>query len=310
MPNPSPTRYRTTNWSDYNAALRQRGSLLVWFDPDTAWHAGKTGKRGRPEAFSDAAIQTCLTLKVLFGLPLRQTVGLVESLIRMAGLDWPAPDYSTLCRRQARIGVQIPYRRSGKPLNLLVDSTGVKFRGDGEWLARKHGSSRRRQWRKVHIAMDTETEDIRAVEFTSSRQGDSPLLPDLLSQISEGEEIATVTADGAYDTRRCHTAIIEHGADAVIPIRRNGRAWKEDCPAALARNEILRATRHFGRALWKKWAGYHVRSRVEAQMNRLKLFGERIMSRDPDRQTAEIQIRIAIMNRFSALGRAEIEAIA
>ncbi|GHE04211.1 hypothetical protein GCM10008024_30640 [Allgaiera indica] len=110
---------------------------------------------------------------------------------------------------------------------------GVKFRGDGEWLARKHGPSRRRQWRKVHIAMDTETGDIRAVEFTSSRQGDSSLLPDLLAQIPEDEEIATVTGDGAYDTRRCRTAIIERGADAVIPIRRNGRAWKEDCPAAL-----------------------------------------------------------------------------
>ena len=309
MPKPSPTRYRTTNWSDYNAALRKRGSLSVWFDPEMVWHAGKTGKRGRPETFSDAAIQTCLTLKVLFGLPLRQTVGLVESLVQMAGLDWPVPDYSTLCRRQARISVQVPYRASGQPLNLLIDSTGIKFRGDGEWQARKHGPSRRRQWRKVHIAMDAGTGDVRAVEFTSSRQGDSPLLPDLLAQIPPEEAIGTVTADGAYDTRRCHDAIIDRGAEAVIPIRRNGRAWKEDCPAATARNEILRATRHLGRALWKKWAGYHVRSRVEAQMNCLKLFSERIMSRDPNRQTAEIQIRIAIMNRFSALGRAEIKAV-
>jgi hypothetical protein len=309
MPKPSPTRYRTTNWSDYNAALRKRGSLSVWFDPEMVWHAGKTGKRGRPETVSDAAIQTCLTLKVLFGLPLRQTVGLVESLIQMAGLDWPVPDYSTLCRRQARIAVQVPYRTSGQPLNLLVDSTGIKFRGDGEWQARKHGPSRRRQWRKVHIAMDAGTGDVRAVEFTSSRQGDSPLLPELLAQIPPEEAIGMVTADGAYDTRRCHGAIIDRGADAVIPIRRNGRLWKEDCPAATARNAILRATRHLGRALWKTWAGYHVRSRVEAQMNCLKLFGERIMSRDPDRQTAEIQIRIAIMNRFSALGRAEIKAV-
>jgi hypothetical protein len=157
MPKPSPIRYRTTNWSDYNAALRKRGSLSIWFDPEMVWHADKTGKRGRPETFSDAAIQTCLTLKVLFGLPLRQTVGLVESLIQMAGLDWPVPDYSTLCRRQARISVQVPYRASGRPLNLLVDSTGIKFRGDGEWQARKHGPSRRRQWRKVHIAMDAGT---------------------------------------------------------------------------------------------------------------------------------------------------------
>ena len=308
MPKPSPTRYRTTNWSDYNAALRKRGSLSVWFDPEMAWHAEKSGKRGRPETFSDAAIQTCLTLQVLSGLPLRQTVGLVESLIQMAGLDWPVPDYSTLCRRQARIAVQVPYRTSGQPLNLLFDSTGIKFRGDGEWQARKHGPSRR-QWRKVHIAMDAGTGDVRAVEFTSSRQGDSPLLPNLLTQIPSEETIGTVTADGAYDTRRCHGAIIDRGAEAVIPIRRTRRAWKEDCPAAIARNEILRATRRLGRTLWKTWSGYHVRSRVEARMNCLKLFGERIMSRDPDRQTAEIQIRIAIMNRFSALGRAEIKAV-
>ena len=227
----------------------------------------------------------------------------------MAGLDWPVPDYSTLCRRQARIAVQVPYRTSGQPLNLLIDSTGIKFRGDGEWQARKHGPSRRRQWRKVHIALDAGTGDVRAIEFTSSRQGDSPLLPELLAQIPPEEAIGTVTADGAYDTRRCHGAIIDRGADAVIPIRRNGRAWKDDCPAAIARNEILRATRRLGRTLWKTWSGYHVRSRVEARMNCLKLFGERIMSRDPDRQTAEIQIRIAIMNRFSALGRAEIKAV-
>ncbi len=289
MPNSSPSRYRATNWSAYDASLRKRGSLSIWFDPDMAWHAKKSGQQGRPKTFSDAAIQTCLTLKVLFGLPLRQTVGLVESLIRMAGLDWPLPDFSTLCRRRARVAVQIPYRASGQPLNQLVDSTGIKFRGDGEWLARKHGASRCKQWRKVHLAMDAGTGDVRAVEFTSSRQGDSPMLPELLAQIPQDAQIETVPADGAYDTRRCHGAIIKRGANAIIPIRRNGRAWKEDCPAASARNETLRATRHPGRALRRKWAEYHVRSRVEARMTCLKLFGERIMSRDPDRQTAEIQ---------------------
>ena len=132
----------------------------------------------------------------------------------------------------------------------------------------------------------------------------------MLSQIPDGEEIETVTADGAYDTRRCYAAILEPGAEPIIPPRRNGRAWKPDCPAAISRNEILRATRCLGRSIWMKWTGYHARSRVEAQMNRIKLLGERIMSRDPERQTAEIQIRIAIMNRCSALGGAEIEAIA
>lgn len=230
---------------------------------------------------------------------------MVASLLEMAGLDWQVPDFSTLCRRQKTLQVQIPYRRVDGPLNLLVDSTGIKVLGDGEWQVRKHGTSRRRQWRKVHLAMDTTTSDIRAVEFTPSRDGDSPVLPDLLEQIPEDERIGTVTADGACDTRRCHTAIIARDAEAIIPVRRNGRLWKEDGPAARARNEILRALQRFGRTLWKRWSGYHARSRVEAKMRCLKALGERIMARDPNRQTAEIHIRIALMNRFSALGTAE-----
>ena len=306
MTKPLPARYRTTNWSAYNAALRKRGSLLIWLDREMTWLAPHEGRPGRPPVFSAGAIQFCLSIKVLFKLPLRQTAGMVASLLRMAGLDWPVPDYSTLCRRQKTLAVQIPYRRANGPLNLLVDSTGIKFLGDGEWQARKHGPQGRRQWRKIHLAMDTATSDIRAVEFTPSRDGDSPVLPDLLDQIPEDEPISTVTADGAYDTRRCHTAIIERQATAIIPIRKNGRPWKEDGPAAAARNDILRATRHCGRAFWKRWTGYHLRSRVEAKMRCLKAFGERIAARDPDRQTAEVQIRIALMNRFSALGTAEI----
>jgi hypothetical protein len=126
--------------------------------------------------------------------------------------------------------VQSPYRRANGPLNLLVDSTGIKFLGDGEWQARKHGVQSRRQWRKVHLAMDTATSDIRAVEFTPSSDGDSPVLPDLLDQIPDDEDIGTVTADGTYDTRRCHAAIIARGGTAIIPIRKNGRPWKEDAP--------------------------------------------------------------------------------
>ena len=154
--------------------------------------------------------------------------------------------------------------------------------------------------------MDTATSDIRAVEFTPSRDGDSPVLPDLLEQISVDENISTVTADGAYDTRRCHTAILARGAVPIIPIRKNGLSWKEDCPAAIARNETLRATRRYGRAFWKRWTGYHAGSRIEAKMRCLKSFGERIATR----QTAEIHIRITLMNRFNALGTAEIVRVA
>jgi len=165
-----------------------------------------------------------------------------------------------LPRGAKSLAVQIPYRRADGPLNQLVDSTGIKFLGDGEWQARKHGVKGRRQslpgnglpsnrerGRKVHLAMDTATSDIRAVEFTPSSDGDSPVSPELLDQIPEGEEIDTVTADGAYDTRRCPTAIIDRQATAIIPSRKDGRPWKEDCPAAIARNETLRATRHYGR---------------------------------------------------------------
>ena len=244
--------------------------------------------------FSDAAIRFCPTIKVLFRLPLRQTTGMVASLLKMAGLGWAVPDYTTLCRRQKTLAVQIPCCRADGPLNLLVDSTGIKFLGDGEWQARKHGPQGRRRWRKVHLAMDTATSDIRAVEFTPSSDGDSPVLPELPDRNPEGEEIGTVTADGAYDTRRCHTAVIDRQATAIIPIRRNGRPWKEHCPAAVARNATLRATRLYGRAFWKRWTGYHARSRIEAKMRCLKAFGIRIAARDPDRQTAEIQLIPAI----------------
>jgi hypothetical protein len=146
--------------------------------------------------------------------------------------------------------------------------------------------------------MDTATSDIRAVEFTPSSDDGSPVLPELLDQIPDGEEIGTVTADGAYDSRRCHTAIIDRQATAIVPIRKNGRPWKEDCPAAIAGYETLSATRHHGRAFRKRWTGYRVRRRIEAKMRCLKAFGERIAVRHPDSQTAEIQIRVALINRF------------
>jgi hypothetical protein len=157
--------------------------------------------------------------------------------------------------------------------------------------------------------MDTASGDICAVEFTSSDKGDSPSLPHLLEDIPPAVRLGTVTGDGAYDTRRCHTAILERGGTAVIPIRKNGRLWKEDCPAAIARNELLRATQRLGRSIWKRGSGYHIRSRIEAKMRCLKSFGERIASRDPDRQAAEIHIRVALMNRFNALGQAEIKRV-
>ena len=310
MTKPAPPSYRTTNWRAYNAALRQRGSLQIWFDPGMEWLAAPQGRRGRPATFSDGAIQTCLMLKALFGLPLRPTTGLVASLLKLAKLDWPVPDFSTLCRRQNDLTVTIPYRQSSGALHLLIDSTGIKAMGEGEWSTRKHGASRPRQWAKIHLGIDAETLEIRAVEVTGSRVGDGPMLPRLLEQIPPDEPIETVTADGAYDTRACHAAIAARQATAVIPTRRNGRPWKETTPGARARNDILRASRRFGRAIWRTWSGYHRRSLIEAKMRCMKRLGERLMSRPPHRQTAELQIRAALLNRFTALGTPETIRVA
>lgn len=302
MPKPVAPRYRTTNWSDYNAALKRRGSLEVWFDPNMDWLSKRCGRLGRPMRFSDSAIEFCLTLKMLFNLPLRQVTGLVASLIKMAGLDWPVPDYTTLCRRQKTLTVELGGRTNSGGLHLMVDSTGIKMTGEGEWKTRKHGASYRRQWRKVHLGIDAETLDIRAIEVTTNAVGDAPTLPDLLAQIPKNERILSVGGDGAYDTRGCHAAIAARGADAVIPVRRNGRPWTKDGPGVDARNEALRATRHLGRAIWKKWSGYHRRSLAETKMHCFKLLGDRVAARTFDRQTTELKVRAAVLNRFSEIG--------
>ena len=220
-----------------------------------------TGKRGRQPQYGDAAIQTCLTMKVLFGMALRQTTGFVESLLRLVGLDWAVPDFSTLSRRQKTLAVTIPYRGSKGPLNLLIDNeasaaigprtmpNGIKAEGEGEWHARKHGGAKRRLWRKIHIGVDEQTLEIRAIEITGSNVGDAPMLPELLDQIPTDVEIGSVTADGAYDTRKCHDAVADRGAHAVIPPRKNAKPWKPSTAGAIARNEALRASRYLGRAV-------------------------------------------------------------
>lgn len=308
MSRPTHPAYRTRNWPAYNEALKRRGSLTVWFDPAMTWDAAPTGRRGRQRSYSDAAIQTRLSMKVLFGMALRQTTGSVESLLRLVGLDWAVPDFSVVSRRQKTLAVSIPYRGSKGPLHLLIDSTGIKVEGEGEWHAHKHGGSKRRVWRKIHLGINEETLEIRAVEITGSHIGDAPVLPDLLSQIPLGEEISSVTADDAYDTRKCHDAIAERGANADIPPRNNAKPWKTTTAGAVARNDALRAAKYLGRALWRQWSGYHRRSHVETKMHCGKLLGQRLMARDFDRQVAEFQVRIAVLNGYTALGIPVTEA--
>ncbi len=227
---------------------------------------------------------------------------MVESLLRLAGLDWVAPDFSALSRRQIDLLVRIPVQKKEGCLHLLVDSTGIKMMGEGEWQVKKHGADYRRQWHKLHLGIDAQTLEIRAMEVTDYRTGDATMLPELLSQILEAEELATVTTDAAYNTRLCHAAIAERGAAAIIPPRRNGQFWKGRSRGNQARNESLRSVKYLGRTLWKKWSGYHRRSLVETKMHCFKLLADHVKSRDFDRHVAELQICAAILNCFTALG--------
>lgn len=138
--------------------------------------------------------------------------------------------------------------------------------GEGEWNARKHGGPKGRLWRKIRIGIDEETLEIRAVEVTTSSISDAPMLPDLLNQIPADEDLSSVTADGAFDTRKCHDAIAARNADAVIPPRKNAKLWKADTPGARARNEAVRSSKYLGRALWRHLTGYHRRSRIETKL--------------------------------------------
>jgi len=227
---------------------------------------------------------------------------MTQSLMGLAGFDWPVPDYSTVSRRQKTLQVTNGVVPTTTGLHLVVDSTGIKMLGEGKWKKKKHGADYRRQWRKVHLGIDASTLEIRAMEVTNNSIGDMPVLPALLSQIPADERIASASGDGAYDTKDCHEAIALRAADAIIPTRNNAKPWKANRCGADACNDIRRSTKRVGRAIWKKWSGYHRRNLVETKMRCFKLLGERVMARDFDRQVAELQVRAAVLNRFTRLG--------
>ena len=303
MNKPTPKIYRTTNWSSYNSALINRGNLSIWFDPKTQWYAQPKGKHGRNQTYSDTAIQCCLMIKSLFHLSLRMVTGFVQSLIHLCRLDRTAPDYSTICRRQKHIDIAINYQKSSNGLQLLVDSTGLKFLGEGEWKRKKHQPEYRRQWRKLHIGIDAETLQIRAIQLTTNNVSDSQVLGDLLDQIPQDEQIDSVYTDGAYDTKQCRQVIADRQAHAVIPPRKNAKPWKDTKTSSLERNELLRTVKRLGRTIWKNWSGYHRRSLIETKMHCIKLLGDKLRARNFQSQVNEIHARVAVLNKFTDLGR-------
>jgi IS5 family transposase len=300
-------RYHLRNWREYNRALVQRGSLTLWFSAEvlTVWQSReRTGQRGHPRTYSDTAILTMATLQEIYHLGVRQTEGLVDSLGELLHLEVAIPHYSTLSRRRATLEIALPRTRGKEALHVVVDSTGVKVFGEGEWKVRQHGYTYRRTWRKVHLGVDEASGELVAAVVSTNNYSDSQLLPDLLEQVEE--EIGQVSGDGGYDKRQCYEAIGARHARATIPPQHNAKIWQHGNTKAerLARDQNLRRIRQVGRAAWKRESGYHRRSLAETAMFRLKtIFSDRVTARGFAGQAAQVLVRCAALNRLTQLGR-------
>jgi hypothetical protein len=309
-------QYRVRNWPEYNTALVHRGRLTLWVEASTLaqWrNQARTGQPGRPPVYSDVAIACALTLASVYRLPLRAAQGLLASVLSLVAPDLPIPHYSTLCRRR-RTGPKIGLSKSAQSaesVHLVLDSTGLKVFGEGEWKVRQHGTSKRRTWRKLHLGVDESSFKIKAAEVTISKVADGERLPALLQQVPD--QIAQVTADGSYDWRSCYAAIAARGARAVIPPRKGAVIWQHgNCKAGrLDRDENLRTIRKSGRQKWKQQSGYTRRSLAETCIFRLKtIFGERLSARSLMAQTHEALLRCAALNRMTDLGMPNSYAVA
>jgi len=300
-------QYRIRNWRQYNKALVRRGSLTLWIDTrttDTWLDCDCPTRRGRRRTYTDAAILCALLLREAYHLPLRSTQGLVSSVLRLMQVRLASPHYSTLSRR-ARL-LELPLAAPKKIKHLVIDSTGLKVYGEGEWKVRTHGKAKRRTWRKLHISMDARTHQLTASSITDKDLLDRNALPDLLEQTTS--EIERVCADGAYDFEQCYRAIKKREAIALIPPRSDavirGKSPFEQ------RDENLRGIRQLGRKQWKVESAYHRRSLVETAFFRLKtIFSERLRAKRMDTQAAEARVRCLAMNRMSMLGMPQSYAV-
>lgn len=298
--------YRVKNWSDYDKALVQRGSIIFWLSGDFEKNWRHTGEKQRGSQFdySDQAILVMLTVKEVFHLTNRQTEGFMRSLFALMKVNLHVPDHSTLSKRGKEIKVILP-KKSSRNLNIVMDSTGLKIYGEGEWKVRQHGVSKRRTWRKLHLGANPEDGEIQAVILTENSISDDAVVEALLEQIEQ--EITKFAADGAYDKRKVYDSLNAHSPDVdiIIPPRKNARIWKHGNTKAerLKRDENLRSIRKQGRKEWKKKSGYHIRSLAETTMFRLKtIFSNELSARLLETQTTQALVRCAALNRMTHLG--------
>ena len=298
--------YRVKNWSEYDKALVQRGSITFWMSDDfeKIWMYAGEKQRGSQFDDSEQAILIMLTVKEVFHLSHRGVEGFVRSLFRMMNLNLPVPDHSTLSKRGKDLKVKLP-KKTNQSLNIVMDSTGLKIYGEGEWKVRMHGGSKRRTWRKLHIGANPEDGEIQAVLLTENSVSDDQAVGKLLEQIEQ--TIIDFAADGAYDKRKVYDSLNAHSPDVniLIPPRKNARIWKHGNTKTerLKRDENLRSIRKDGRKEWKKNSGYHVRSLAETTMFRLKtIFGDELSARLLATQTTQAVVRCAALNKITHLG--------
>lgn len=300
-------QYRIRNWPEYNAALRQRGSLTFWMSQEAIdqWlHSEPAEQLGAPKLYSELAILSVLTVKSVFHLAGRQASGFVASVFELMGVELPVPDHSTISRRMGNLEVSLPLVDRPQARHVVIDSTGIKVYGEGEWKVRTHGVSKRRTWRKLHLAVDEATGEILAAVVSTNDWADPEILPDLLEQIEP--DIEQVSADGAYDTSNCYDAITERHAKPAIPPRKNAVIWQHgNCKAPPhPRDENLRSIRKHGRKKWKQLTSYHRRSLAETTMFRHKTaFGGKVSARKFGNQDTELLCQCAILNRMIHLGK-------
>lgn len=296
--------YKIKNWKEYNQALINRGNLTVWFDEKTIskWtNAEKTGRKGRSNTYSDAAIECALTIRGLMRFPLRQTQGFFEGLYTMLKVALEVPTYSTLSRRAATLNVHIPKIDWSRPVNVLIDGSGLKVFGEGEWKMRTHGKDKRRTWRKIHIGVDRESQEIIAVTLTPSNVHDSMETANLLDQI---DKIATITGDKGYDNKNAFDPIAERRSKAIIPPRSGAALKKKNLSwGDVERNRLIREKHLLGKDAWKTGSGYTKRVLVETAFCRFKkILGQQLHARNLSNQAVEVRLGAKIINKMTHLG--------
>jgi hypothetical protein len=298
--------YKITNWRNYNESLVRRGSVTFWFSEETIeqWHhSNAKPKVGHPFVYSDTAVECLLVLRELFQLPYRQTEGLGRSLAELMQITIDIPDYTSLAKRAGRLKVSLDVARQRGPIDVVVDSTGLKVFGEGEWKMRTHGKSKRRTWRKLHLAINPDTHEIVAETLTENSCDDADQAAPLLDQTSG--KIEGFYGDGAYDQWKVYDTLNSRKIKPIIPPRRNAKIKQHgnaDKPC-LPRDVAIRTIRKKGREAWKNDTGYHRRSLSETAMYRMKsCFGDHLKNRLIPNQQTETRLRSKILNNFSHLG--------